>query len=73
MAGMTCTQKCHNAIIEPSTFDSIEKNPTSLHLEALFFNTVRDRSLVMAGGDRVQKWGGIENILSVREWASKKY
>ncbi len=25
------------------------------------------------GGDRVQKWGGIENILSVREWASKKY
>ena len=27
-------------IIEPSTFDSIEKNPTSLQVEALFFNTV---------------------------------
>ena len=26
--------------IEPSTFDSIEKNPTSLHVKALFSKTV---------------------------------
>ncbi len=33
---------------------------------------IRDRSLFMAGGDRRHTWGGVENILRFKEWASKK-